>query len=65
MVPRSFHRCDPLRQAAPARTAAAARVTAGSAPRLVGRALAALRSYGSPAVPSWAVRGTQDALTRF
>jgi len=65
MVPRPFHCCDPLRQAVPVGTAAVARVTAASAPRLVGRALAALRSYGSPAVPSWAVRGTQDALTRF
>jgi hypothetical protein len=32
--------------------------------RVVGRALAALRSYGSPAVPSWAVRGAQALQPR-
>ncbi len=50
-------------RAAPAKVAAE-RVAAGVA-HVVGRALAALRSYGSPAVPSWAVRGAQDPQARF
>ena len=32
---------------------------------VVGRTLAALRSYGSPAVPSWAVRGAPNPSPRF
>ena len=65
MIVAPRHRDD----ATPALPAAArpARVTMTmtAAPRRVGRALAALRSYGSAAVPSRAVRGLQDPDTRF
>ncbi len=57
-------RCDDLPRTAHDDVAghSTARLTTGCGHR-VGRALAALRSHGSPAVPSLAVRGGQDFPT--